>query len=183
MTNINTDLILHPIRMRIIQHLSKGEATVHELKEWMSDVPQATLYRHLNRLTNNKIIYIVDERKVRGAVEKTYAMQEDSPYMSAEELEQLTCEEHLKLFMTFLSSVTGQARSYLLNNPDLSGDSFGYNQLDLYLTKEEFKELTEGMNELLTKFKSNRPTKDNDKISLIQMLIPDFKEVTTNDQN
>jgi DNA-binding transcriptional ArsR family regulator len=175
MTEIDTDLFLHPVRMRIVQHLSKGVATVHELKEWMSDVPQATLYRHLNRLTKNKIIHIVDERKIRGAVEKTYAMQEDSPYMTVEELEQLSGEEHLKLFMTFLSSVTGQARSYLLNNPDHSGDLFGYNQLDLYLTTEELKELNEGMNELLSKFKSNRPTKENDKVSLIQMLIPDHK--------
>jgi DNA-binding transcriptional ArsR family regulator len=175
MTELNTDLILHPVRMRIIQHLSKGAATVHELKEWMSDVPQATLYRHLNRLTENKIIHIVDERKIRGAVEKTYAMQEDSPYLTVEELEQLSGEEHLKLFMTFLSSVTGQAKSYLLKDPDLTGDSFGYNQLDLYLTPDELKELNKGMTELLSKFKSNRPTKENDKVSLIQMLIPDPK--------
>jgi DNA-binding transcriptional ArsR family regulator len=168
-------LILHPVRMRIIQHLSKGAATVNELKEWMADVPQATLYRHLNRLAENEIIYIIHERKIRGAVEKTYAMHEDSPYMSVEELEQLSGEEHLKLFMTFLSSVTGQARSYLVNNPDFTGDSFGYHQLDLYLTPEELKELNDGMNELLTKFKSNRPTKENDKVSLIQMLIPDPK--------
>ncbi|UXH46493.1 helix-turn-helix domain-containing protein [Rossellomorea vietnamensis] len=175
MTQIDTDLFLHPVRMRIIQHLSKGAATVHELKEWMADVPQATLYRHLNRLTKNKIIHIVDERKIRGAVEKTYAMQEDSPYMTVEELEQLSGEEHLKLFMTFLSSVTGQARSYLLNDPDLARDSFGYNQLDLYVTPDELKELTAGMNELLSKFKSNRPTDGNEKISLIQMLIPEPK--------
>ncbi|UTE78425.1 helix-turn-helix domain-containing protein [Rossellomorea sp. KS-H15a] len=175
MTQIDTDLFLHPVRMRIIQHLSKGTATVHELKEWMADVPQATLYRHLNRLTKNKIIHIVDERKIRGAIEKTYAMQEDSPYRTVEELKQLSGEEHLKLFMTFLSSVTGQARSYLLNDPDLSRDSFGYNQLDLYVTPDELKELTEGMNELLSKFKSNRPTDENEKISLIQMLIPEPK--------
>jgi DNA-binding transcriptional ArsR family regulator len=175
MTDINTDLILHPVRMRIIQHLSKGAATVNELKEWMADVPQATLYRHLNRLAENEIIYIIHERKIRGAVEKTYAMHEDSPYMSVEELEQLSGEEHLKLFMTFLSSVTGQARSYLVNNPDFTGDSFGYHQLDLYMTPEELKELNDGMNELLTKFKSNRPTKENEKVSLIQMLIPDPK--------
>ncbi|PFA62869.1 transcriptional regulator [Bacillus sp. AFS015802] len=175
MTQIDTDLFLHPVRMRIIQHLSKGAATVHELKEWMTDVPQATLYRHLNRLTKNKIIHIIDERKIRGAVEKTYALQEDSPYMTVEDLQQLSGEEHLKLFMTFLSSVTGQARSYLLNDPDIARDYFGYSQLDLYLTPEELKELTEGMNELLSKFKSNRPTDENEKISLIQMLIPEPK--------
>ncbi|WGG46391.1 helix-turn-helix domain-containing protein [Rossellomorea sp. DA94] len=175
MTQIDTDLFLHPVRMRIIQHLSKGTATVHELKVWMADVPQATLYRHLNRLTKNKIIHIVDERKIRGAVEKTYAMQVDSPYRTVEELEQLSGEEHLKLFMTFLSSVTGQARSYLLNDPDLARNSFGYNQLDLYVTPDELKELTDGMNELLSKFKSNRPTDENEKISLIQMLIPEPK--------
>ncbi|MBN8193335.1 helix-turn-helix domain-containing protein [Bacillus sp. NTK074B] len=175
MTDIDTDLILHPVRMRIIQHLSKGAATAHELKEWMTDVPQATLYRHLNRLTKSKIIHIIDERKIRGAVEKTYAIQEDSPYMTVEDVQQLSGEEHLKWFMTFLSTVTGQARNYLQDTPDLTRESFGYNQLDLYLTPEELKELTDGMNELLSKFKPNRPSQENDKISLIQMLIPDPK--------
>ena len=183
MPNSQTDLILHPIRMRIIQQLSKGAATVNELKEWMSDVPQATLYRHLNLLKKNKIIHVIDERKIRGAVERTYAIEEDSPFMSVEELNQLTGEEHLKMFMTFLSSVTGQTRSYLLNNPDPAGDSFGYNQLDLYLTKEELKELTDGMHDLLSRYKPNRPSKENAKISLIQMLIPEPKDVTEHDQD
>ena len=43
-------VILHPVRMKIIQALIGKEMTVQELSQWTEDVPQATLYRHLNKL-------------------------------------------------------------------------------------------------------------------------------------
>lgn len=175
------DLILHPIRMRIIQQLSKGTATVNQLKEWISDIPQATLYRHLNILKKNNIIYVIEERKIRGAIEKTYAIEKQNPITSVEELTKMSGEEHLKMFMTFLSNVTGQAKSYLLSNPDLAKDPFGYNQLDLYLTSSEIEELNKGMNELLKSFISNRPSKQNEKVTLIQMVLPELKNTRGSD--
>ncbi|PPA69522.1 helix-turn-helix domain-containing protein [Jeotgalibacillus proteolyticus] len=173
MTKEKMDLILHPIRMQVIQQLSKGAATVNQLKDWLPDIPPATLYRHLNILKTNGIIFVIEERKIRGAVERTYALEKENPIMSLEDLTQMSGEEHLKIFMTFLSNVTGQAKNYLLGNPDLANDPFGYNQLDLYLTKEELGELNNKMNELLKPFISKRPSTQNEKVALIQMLLPD----------
>ncbi|MBH0163239.1 MULTISPECIES: helix-turn-helix domain-containing protein [Fictibacillus] len=170
------DFILHPVRMKIIQQLSKGPATVMELKEWVSEVPQATLYRHLNLLSKNEIIYVVEERKVRGAVERTYALDQNSAYISAEEAANLSKEDHMKMFMTFVSNVTGEVEAYLNGNTNLKTDIFGYNQLDLYLNDEEWEELSQGMQELIGKYVPNRPSKHNKKVKLVQMLVPEPKK-------
>ncbi|MBH0166936.1 helix-turn-helix domain-containing protein [Fictibacillus sp. 7GRE50] len=170
------DFILHPVRMKIIQQLSKGPATVMELKEWVSEVPQATLYRHLNLLSKNEIIYVVEERKVRGAVERTYALDQNSAYISAEEAANLSKEEHMKMFMTFVSNVTGEVEAYLNGNTNLKTDIFGYNQLDLYLNDEEWEELSQGMQELIGKYVPNRPSKHNKRVKLVQMLVPEPKK-------
>ena len=39
------DLILHPIRMRILMALSGSQKTSQQLADDLRDVPQATLYR------------------------------------------------------------------------------------------------------------------------------------------
>lgn len=176
MKQSKADLILHPVRIRIIQHLSKGSATVYELKEWITDVPQATLYRHLNTLHKNQIIYVTDERKVRGAVERTYALEKNTAYITAEEAAKLSKEEHMKMFMTFLSHITGEVEAYLDGDPNLSTDLFGYNQLDLYLNEEEWEDLSRGMQTLISKYIPNRPSKQNKKVTLVQMLVPEPKE-------
>ncbi|TDL32786.1 ArsR family transcriptional regulator [Jeotgalibacillus sp. S-D1] len=183
MTNEKIDLILHPIRLRIIQQLSKGPATVNQLKEWIADIPQATLYRHLNILKKDQLIYVVEEKKIRGAMERTFALEKEKPILSPQELTQMSGEEHLKILMTFLSNVTGQAKSYLLSNPDLSKDPFGYSQLDLHLTHTELEEINKGMNELLSKFISNKPSDQNQKVTLIQMLLPEPKDHKGSDRD
>ncbi|MDG5471489.1 helix-turn-helix domain-containing protein [Jeotgalibacillus sp. ET6] len=181
MKNTNIDLILHPVRLRIIQHLSREPATVQQLKEWMADIPQATLYRHLTILKKDSLIYVVEEKKIRGAIERTFALEKEKPLLSAEELKKMSGEEHLKMFMKFLSNVTGQTKSYLLSNPDLEKDPFGYNQLELHLTASEVEELQKGMNDLLSKFTSSKPSAENQKVTLIQMLVPDPNETKGRD--
>ena len=44
------DLLLHPVRLRIVQALVGSPMTPLHLKEQLGDVPQATLYRHLSQL-------------------------------------------------------------------------------------------------------------------------------------
>ena len=74
-------LILHPVRMKIIQSLLNGKnMTVQQLSQRAKDVPQATLYRHLNKLLEAELIQVVQENQIRGTVEKVYALKEP-PYI------------------------------------------------------------------------------------------------------
>lgn len=69
------DIIMNPTRNRIIQYLiSHGQATTSEIALKLSDIPKATLYRHMNVLVKNKILLVVEEHKIRGTVESVYTL-------------------------------------------------------------------------------------------------------------
>ncbi len=58
------DLIAHLIRLRIIQLLTiKKVLTTQQLLECLVDVPQTSLYRHLKKLLDADIVYIVDKKR------------------------------------------------------------------------------------------------------------------------
>ena len=67
-------LILHPVRIQIITAMSTQRMTARELSEVMPDIPQTTLYRHLNALLRGGVIQVVEEYPVRGTVERVYAL-------------------------------------------------------------------------------------------------------------
>ncbi|UHA58283.1 helix-turn-helix domain-containing protein [Metabacillus litoralis] len=70
-------LILHPVRMKIVQTLiGSKEYTVQQIAARLTDVPQATLYRHLNKLLEAEVLKVVKENQIRGTVEKIYALNE-----------------------------------------------------------------------------------------------------------
>ena len=99
------DVILHPVRMRIIQYLINQKLTAQQLKELLPDIPQASMYRNLKKLVESGVIHIVDEIPNRGTVEKVYSIHnpskasispEDLKKFSKEEIK-LRAEETLKL--------------------------------------------------------------------------------------
>lgn len=74
MKNIN-DVLLHPIRMRILQQYSKKETlTATEICHALSDVPRTTLYRHINTLIEAEMLTVISEKKIRGSYERTLAL-------------------------------------------------------------------------------------------------------------
>ena len=65
------DLLLHPIRIRIIQALLDGSAlTTKQLKLQLTDVPSASLYRHVAMLADAGVLVVTGERPVRGQYKK-----------------------------------------------------------------------------------------------------------------
>ena len=64
-------ILSNPVKMQIVQYLAThGPSTTKQISEALSDVPAATLYRHINGLIELKLIAIKEERKVRGSVER-----------------------------------------------------------------------------------------------------------------
>lgn len=69
------DACINPARQRILQVLiSRGEATSAQIGEVLSDIPRASLYRHIKLLLEADAIQVVKEENHRGAVERTYAI-------------------------------------------------------------------------------------------------------------
>lgn len=68
------ELLLHPVRWQIVQHLAQEPLTPRQMQEKMPDVTQATVYRQLRTLTEAELLAVAGEEHVRGAVERTYGL-------------------------------------------------------------------------------------------------------------
>src|SRR6202451_3828398 len=73
----SADLLLHPVRLRIVKaFLGDRALTTVQLAAELDDVPAGSLYRHIALLTKAGVLQVVAERRVRGAVERTYTMRQ-----------------------------------------------------------------------------------------------------------
>ncbi|WP_166805807.1 helix-turn-helix domain-containing protein [Jeotgalibacillus sp. R-1-5s-1] len=176
MMKSKADLIMHPVRMKIIQHLAKGPATVSELLEWLEGVPQATLYRHLNALKKGDILTITQERQVRGATEKTYALMEKGSRVTPEEGAAMSKDEHVKLFMTFFANLLTQTEDFFSGEVDLTKDIYGFGQVDLYLTDEEWEKLREDLYGLIKGYAEKKKEPGVRKVTMAQFFVPEPSE-------
>jgi DNA-binding transcriptional ArsR family regulator len=136
------DLILHPVRLRIIQALLPRPLTTRELAKVMPDVPPATLYRHLKLLVQGDVVSVVAESRVRGAIERTYAVSLRQTAISPEELGSLDRDGHMRLFLAFIASVIDGFERYIdRGHVDYAADGLSYSQATLYLSDVELGEL------------------------------------------
>ncbi len=172
MGSSKADAILHPIRMRIIQELASKPCTVQELLQYLQDVPQATLYRHLNTLKKAEVVEVIKEQKIRGTVEKTYALAQASAILSGDEVQHLTKEEHLQHFMNFYTMLAKEFEAYLEGDVNFEKDGFGYHQLPLHLSDSEQQAFLEDYKKLVGKYQF-KPREDRRKRTMAVSFIPE----------
>ena len=68
------EIFLHPIRTRVIQLVANHKSmTVSAIADAMDDIPRSTIYRHVKILSENNVLIIVKEEKIRGTYEREYA--------------------------------------------------------------------------------------------------------------
>lgn len=168
------DLILHPVRLKIVQSLLNGKTmTVQQLAERVEDVPQATLYRHLKKLLEANILSVVQENQIRGTVEKVYALNEPA-IQSHEDLLNLTKEEHLEMFMHFTTHLMGMYEAYLeKDNPDLVKDGVTYRVANVHLSDEEFMETAQEIGKVVLKAMKNEPSPERKSRNIATIVIPE----------
>lgn len=169
--------------MRILQCFTgQRPITAQRLHELLPDVPQATLYRHLNKLTEAGLLTIINKRKVRGATEKTFALSEQNMHVLPAELAMLSREEHLRYFSAFLAAVISDFQRYLQQDQiDLIADGVGYRQVSLYLSDEEFVQLAQNINAAILPAIKNEPAPGRRLRKLTSIVIPDPLEANSNE--
>ncbi len=168
------DLLLHPIRLRIVQALVGDPMTPLELKDRLGDVPQATLYRHLKQLADGGLLEVVAERPIRGGVERTYGVVTASVALGDDELESATNDDHFRYFATFVGTLLADYAAYLESGPAaLSADRVGYRQVPLWLTDEEFDDLVATMAAAVQEHVDNPPAPGRRRRLLSTIVVPD----------
>ena len=70
------DLLLHPVRLRVVHALSGGAAlTTAQLGARMPEVSKVTVYRQVAALVDGGFLEVAGEQRVRGAVERRPARE------------------------------------------------------------------------------------------------------------
>lgn len=174
-TKKKADLILHPVRMRILLCMAGDRPmTAQQLQEQLPDVPQATLYRHLNTLASSGMLTIAEERRNRGTVERWYRLPEQGASITPEEAKTLSGDEHLELFMKFASLLIAQYGKYIKREgADPAADKITYRQIVLQLSEEEHMRLLGGVRELLAEASRNEPSPERRSYIYTVAAIPD----------
>lgn len=178
MKETKAELLLHPVRMKIIQVLlGAKKLTAADMLKLLPDIPQATLYRHLNKLVEANLIYIHEQKQVRGAVEKSYTLASENMVLSPSDLAHISKEEHLKYFTTFLFGLLDDFSQYLKQDAiDLEKDGVGYRQIGLYLSDEEFQTFAQELSGVYRKFMGNQPNEQRVKRLFSTIVIPEIKK-------
>ena len=147
------DTVLHPVRMRVLMALTGSEGmTPLQMAEILDDVPHATLYRHINRLASAGLLRQVEERPVRGPLEKVYALsQTNQATLSPEDFAQLSKEDHLRYFTAFAVSLMDEFSRYLnqRGSANILSDGVGYSQVAVFMTDEELAQFGATINQAL----------------------------------
>jgi DNA-binding transcriptional ArsR family regulator len=168
------DLLLHPIRLRVVQALAGAPSTPLQLKERLGDVPQATLYRQLAHLVDGGLIEVVAERRVRGTVERTYGLVPDAVALTGDDLETATPDDHFRYFATFVGALLSDFAKYLdAGDPAVDADRVGYRQVPLWLTDTELDDLVEMLRSVVGRYLDHQPGPGRRRRLLTTIVMPD----------
>jgi len=168
------DVLLHPVRIRIIQCFLDGKKkSAQEIFEMISDVPRTTVYRQVSVLHEEGILEVVEEKPVRGTVERFYQLVQHAASLSLDEMQSLTSEEHAQLFFTFLMKIYQEFQSYVeKGDHDFLKDGVGYRTASLLLSDEEFINMANELNAVFLKYLNNPPGENRKERLFTTIVIP-----------
>lgn len=134
------DLLLHPLRMRILQTLFDTDPmTTAQLRERLPDIAPATMYRHIAALTDAGVLEVVSEKRVRGTIERSYRVRPEQAVVDPAARAAMTRQDHERAFTTFTASLMADFDRYLAReDADPVSDGVVYRQAAVCLTDDEF---------------------------------------------
>jgi DNA-binding transcriptional ArsR family regulator len=135
------NLILHPVRLRIIQTLVRRERNTQHIAEALPDIPVSSLYRHIRMLLEAGYIEIASTRSVNGIEERTYRISETKPpLLSNEEFRGLSRDELQQAFSMLVGMILTSFNEYLdaTPEPDWKRDRLGCAEFTFFATPDEY---------------------------------------------
>jgi DNA-binding transcriptional ArsR family regulator len=154
------DLILHPVRFRILQALAGVTLTTQEIADRLPDVPKSSIYRHLKSLLDGEMIAVMETRLVNGIQEKSYGLKE-RPYLNADDVAGLSAADHVRYFTTYVMNLQREFAEYVqaleaeTGTVDLLAERVGYTEVTFYASLAEMDQLHTDLNAAFAKVIGN----------------------------
>lgn len=156
------DCFVHPIKCKLLLEIfSMGKATAKQLADRYDDIPQATLYRYLKRMTDDGVLKVAEEKKVRGTVEKTYVSAIDFSSIEQGLKGENAGDVYMQLFMQYVFGFIKKFQEYCKNkNIDIAKDMSGFSLAPIYASDEELTAAIEDYTKIVQPLYNNKPTAD-----------------------
>jgi len=169
------DLLLHPVRMRILQALFDADPlTTAQLRARIPDIAPATMYRQIATLVEAGVLEVAEERRVRGTTERSYRVRKEEAVVDPAARAAMSREDHLRAFTTFAASLMGDFDRYLAHeNADPVADGVVYRQAAVWLTEEEFTAMVEEIEHAVVSRMGNDRTADRVRRVVSLVVVPD----------
>lgn len=153
------DLILHPVRLRILHAMSGGrERTASDLCADLPDVPKTSLYRHVGVLAEAGALEVVAEQRVHGAVERRYRLRREGATIDAGTAASMSMDDHRHGFAAAAAALIAEFNAYLdREDANPSADLVSYRQGPVWLSREELEEFVDEVRRLIVPRWGNAP--------------------------
>ncbi len=162
------ELLAHPVRMRIVHALRGRELTTGQLCELLPDVSKAMVYRHVEALAAGEVLEVASERRVRGAVERTYRL-----HNATIDTEDLTVDDYRRGFDLALATLLTEFTAYLnRDGVDPTADLVGFRQHAVWLSREELTDFITELRQVIVPRLAQEPTADRSRYLLSPILFP-----------
>ena len=121
--------------------LESRSCTAGEIAQAAPDLPTATLYRHLKRLVDARLLTVHHPVSGRpGPAERVYAVNRSAMLLPKEELNALSRSAQRRYFATFVTSILGEFERYTDERGyDLAVDGVRFIKTPLQLTGAEHR--------------------------------------------
>jgi hypothetical protein len=171
----SADLLLHPVRLRIVQaFLGDRALTTSQLADELDDVPAGSLYRHVALLTKAGVLQVVAEKRVRGAVERTYTLRLPAAQIQPDEVTAMTADEHAQAFRAYVAGLLADFDRYLASGPpDPVRDGASYRMGALWLTDAEFLDFARDLSAVVQPRLANAPGKGRRRRIVYSVFLPE----------
>jgi hypothetical protein len=175
LTNTKAALILHPVRFRIVNELTRQALTPRQIAALLPDISRPSLYRHLQILLEAGVLEIVSEQRVNGATERTYHVIRDAVRLTEGDVRAMSRDEHTQAFSGYAAMLIDTFTRYMQTTPleNLGRDGMGYTHLVTYLTPDELAQLQRELQTIVVRLTQHTPEPERKRFTLALISIPD----------
>lgn len=169
--------LIDPVRCKLLLEIhNKDRATAKQLAQKCPDITHATLYRHLKKMVAAGILQVVGENKIRGTLERIYAVSPGLSLDAKKMAEGNDGQAYMLLFTQFMLGLTEEFQRYVSRSDiDIIRDGSGFTVAPVYATTEELTAAMSGIAKILQPLVSNKKTAERDLHSIAVITTPPRK--------
>ncbi len=168
------ETVLHPGRLRIVHALMDRELTARQLSAELSDIPQASLYRHVGRLVDAGVLRVTREERVRGGTQRTYTVVKSAVTLGPRDLDTASSADHQRYFAAFVGALVAGFEQYLrTTDADPTRDGVAYQQIPVWITPAESRQLAAAITDLVQPLRMRTHGRRRRRATFAMVLHPD----------